>query len=560
MHLLLKPSAVGARACWWGIFQLLLLLSINGAVAWFVASGSPHSRPTGVCPAVSKRGQRKKPAASSSTDLFLSSASLPENERENKEMEKEERPILPYDDEGVSFDEGDDDEYCQVTDEFGCEAIENIYEALEDEDNGGGATGTSGERNFRWIRLENEADKSLQHVESASDAIDMIEQVKERQRRYGPCELYARQWEPSGNAAGDDDAALVLNGESVNGAGSTDSEFTVMQLNALAEGLSSGPSVKRPFRTDPEKDAHAQSEKQGYGGFTSVPHPEVALDFSLRRWRLLEVILRGNRGDSSLFDLIAMEEIDRYRGFFAPVLRLFGYEGLFMPKTRSPGVRMGWYSDGCCLFWKASAFELVSERRGKFVVGSQIYIIAVLRHLATGRLMVVAVTHLKASKSEVNEQIRCSQVEELLERVAEITTELREQQGENGVSVLVLGDFNTEDAAVRKVLDFDMSARGNAGDRSKTGRGKAPPLPTMTTTTAALRSAYPITPPPESLYTTWKIRGSEVRRIIDYIFYSNLECEATLRVPPEDELEETKLPGLKHPSDHMMIAAKFRIR
>lgn len=425
----------------------------------------------------------------------------------------------------------DEDEYCEVVDEFGCEAFENLFEG-------------DGDSDFRWIRVEKKNDPSIKGIRTQQNVFQKIEQVKREQRKEGVSDLYPRIWEPKD--ALPDDAAV--NGDRVNGLSRGEgSIITVMQFNALAEGLSCGPQVKKPFRVDPS-DKHAQNEKQsqGYGGFTSIPCPEATLDFSRRRWRLLEVILSSS---DSLFDVIAMEEVDRYRGFFAPLLKLFGYEGLFMPKTRSPGVRMGWYSDGCCLFWRDSSFKLLSERRRGYNMGNQVFITASLRHIATGRAFVVAVTHLKAQKNETNEIVRCRQAEELLEAVAEASTRLI-SQGEEKVSILILGDFNADpptategESAISKVLSFKLPW-SNEGRAMK------------------VNSAYAIDPPSDNFYTTWKIRGSQAtKRIIDYIFYSGaLECQATLPVPPEDQLEQSRLPSIRYPSDHVNLAAKFKIK
>eukprot|EP00541_Cyclophora_tenuis_P017897 CAMPEP_0116559484 /NCGR_PEP_ID=MMETSP0397-20121206/10424_1 /TAXON_ID=216820 /ORGANISM="Cyclophora tenuis, Strain ECT3854" /LENGTH=141 /DNA_ID=CAMNT_0004085263 /DNA_START=65 /DNA_END=490 /DNA_ORIENTATION=+ len=63
------------------------------------------------------------------------------------------------------------------------------------------------------------------------------------------------------------------------------------------------------------------------------------------------------------------------------------------------------------------------------------------------------------------------------------------------------------------------------------------------------------------LFTTWKTRGNRTaRRVIDYIFYSGLVCTHTLSLPHKAlEEERYKLPNLRYPSDHLMIAAKFRL-
>ena len=322
------------------------------------------------------------------------------------------------------------------------------------------------------------------------------------------------------------------------------SNFLFCNTSALAEGLSAGPDVKTPLSVPLE-----HRDTKGFGGFSEIPNPNVALDFSLRRWRLMQVILGGGiqeaRNESSPpFDLIALEEVDRFRGFFSPILRMFGYAGIFIPKPYSPGVQMGWYSDGCSLFWKTSAFELLSERRMGYRIGNQVFLLAALRHRASQKCIVVAVTHLKASLSEKNEKMRCKQVEELLEQAHQMTEQLREKEGD--VPVLIMGDFNAdapqyipseESSSVRGVLEFERNG-------------------------LSIQSAYDLASKRNDFYTTWKTRGAKTaKRIIDYIFHTNsgIKCTHILSIPKEEDVEEAKLPGLRYPSDHLMIAAKFEI-
>jgi len=419
------------------------------------------------------------------------------------------------------FDKDDDDahKYCDVVDEFGALAAERFCEA---NDETGGA--------FRWIRLEKQQDKSLQSVKTKHDVLEQIRLAIEEQAKYGNAALFARRWKHLENG--------VLNGFAVDGS-DDDSSFTVLQFNTLAEGLSAGPDTTCPFTV--KNDSYGRIDKNTYGGFTSVKHPEMVLNFSLRRWRVLETII-GNQGTCP-FDVVALEEVDRYYGFFSPLMRLFGYEGVFIPKSASPGVRMGWYSDGCALLWKKDKFELISERRVEYKVGSQVLLLAALRHRAADTPMVVAVTHLKAQKSETNEKIRCAQVEEIVTRVKEELTVVREAFKTAAVPVLILGDFNADappqtegtHSAVRTLLNSNVSPND---------------VP------CSLKSAYEVD---ENFYTTWKTRGtSTTRRIIDYIFFGgNLSCRAHLAVPEPEELGEAKLPSFRHPSDHMSIAAKF---
>ena len=75
------------------------------------------------------------------------------------------------------------------------------------------------------------------------------------------------------------------------------------------------------------------------------------------------------------------------------------------------------------------------------------------------------------------------------------------------------------------------------------------------------QSAYPLDHP----YSTWKTRGKvKIKRVIDYIFHNSqdirgVHCTHILGLPEEEEMEPHRLPGFRYPSDHLAIAARFRI-
>jgi mRNA deadenylase 3'-5' endonuclease subunit Ccr4 len=458
--------------------------------------------------------------------------------------------------------------YTEIVDYFGRGALERRQ------------SGSGSEDDIQLVRLEKEPDSvSLENIATREDVVKKIREVILEQGRFGCAELYAREWqcresleEKSTDVKRDlDDNDTLLCDKPALRNGHHDPQvhpnpvatFTAMQFNALAEGLSSGPNVGKPFNNlDSDGMRKDDSKKGGYGGFTSLPHPSVVLDFQWRKWRLLEILL-GSNGEAE-FDLIAMQEVDRYRGFFAPVLDIFGYDGLFVPKPRSPGAQMGWYSDGCALMWKRGVFSLVSERRSGYTVGNQVHIVATLRHLATGQFIVVAVTHLKAQRGESNEWTRCRQVEELLEAVDDEASTVTSRTNVATVPILLLGDFNADppskprgfkESAIEHLLTHDVGS-ASTGSPNHSRR---------------YQSAYSIIDPKSNLYTTWKIRGSTTtKRIIDYMFYypggkvgettNQLQCTATLQVPPGDSLERSKLPGLRYPSDHLHIGARFELR
>jgi mRNA deadenylase 3'-5' endonuclease subunit Ccr4 len=282
--------------------------------------------------------------------------------------------------------------------------------------------------------------------------------------------------------------------------------------------------------------------KDIYGGFSNIPNPEIVLDFDLRRWRLMEVLLEDD------YDIIAMEEVDRFHGFFEPLLNILGYQGLFTPKPFSPGVSMGWYSDGCALFWKKDTLELLKEEKGAYEMGSgsQVYTIATMRHVATDRVLVVAMTHLKAGKTIENEIVRVGQVEELLGAV-QASAQNAAKLGNialDEIPVVVAGDFNSD------------PKENNSCIRGIQSKDSIYPM----------KSAYEVDSiTHSSMFTTWKTRGDmTVKRIIDYIFHNagvtkGFDCSHTLQNPVDYEVEETRLPGFKYPSDHIAVGAKFKL-
>merc|ERR1712232_59912 len=113
-----------------------------------------------------------------------------------------------------------------------------------------------------------------------------------------------------------------------------------------------------------------------------------------------------------------------------------GYDSIFVPKQKSPGMKYGWYSDGCALFWKKSSFQLVKEVRNSFDIGNQVYIIATLRHLKSGQKISVATTHLKAQNNIQNEKIRTCQAQQLMQNLFDANME--------NIPIILAGDFNSE--------------------------------------------------------------------------------------------------------------------
>ena len=386
------------------------------------------------------------------------------------------------------------------------------------------------------IRLQSGPDACLKDISTVEDIRAKVEEVRKVQCEYRDATLYKRHWNPvqyQHQKCNTSAAAPVQH--------ASDEEFAtainlkVLQFNTLAEGLSAGP-IAAPF--EKSKDYKENAIKSTYGGFTDIPNPEIVLDFNLRRWRLMEILLEDD------FDIIAMEEVDRFYGFFAPLLKMMGYAGLFVPKPLSPGALSGWYSDGCALFWKKDQFQLIKEEKGAYSCSSQVYSVATLKHNYTGKVLIVAATHLKAGKGVIKEEIRAGQVREFLDIIQESAKNVtkKEKIDIDEVPIIAMGDFNSdpeeENSCVQNIISNQSTYR--------------------------LQSAYMIDSP-DSSFTTWKTRGtSTFKRTIDYIFYNadfarGIECSHTLSIPTEDEMEDTRLPGFKYPSDHIAIGAKFKI-
>lgn len=192
------------------------------------------------------------------------------------------------------------------------------------------------------VRLQAQIDPDIQNIKSAKDLLKKIESVKEEQsKKCGyRADLFSRLWVPSKTVtAEEDDEKKTPKAQKKQTSTNTTktASFTVMQFNTLAEGLSAGPEdiVRTPFDLMSDKN---KKVKNCFGGFTSVSHVEDCLLFSNRKWRLLDVMLNSLPGqnmslssssDDSFIslgaDIIALEEVDRYHGFFEPALKHFGY-------------------------------------------------------------------------------------------------------------------------------------------------------------------------------------------------------------------------------------------
>lgn len=406
----------------------------------------------------------------------------------------------------------------------------------------------------KTIRIQTGPDLCLRGITSIRDIQDKVQQIQALQSTYGDAKLYNRQWRPlTQTISNHDDNYDTTNGILDDCNPGNAWNFSVLQLNTLAQGLSSSDKVATPFAKSvkecDDEGSSSSPNKFVFGGFTSVPHPEITLDFNLRKWRIIEVLLEN------LTDVIAMEEVDQFHGFFQPILDIVGYDGLFVPKPCSPCIPVGWYSDGCALFWKRGVLELVRQESGSYKHCNQVYKIATMKHFETGCIMVLAVTHLKSGKGIEIEKIRRAQVKELrshIDRVASVASKESGGVEMKNIPVVIMGDFNSDPTEDQSCI-WEISSSSTPDKNVVDGSDEH----------SCFASAYPINPEEMSYFTTWKIRGDKTqKRVIDYIFYNNAEgikCSQILSIPNQDEMEESRLPGLKYPSDHLAIGARFEL-
>lgn len=287
----------------------------------------------------------------------------------------------------------------------------------------------------------------------------------------------------------------------------------VVQFNTLADGL----SAKEPRK----------------GGFLETP--PGSLEFDYRGRRLMEEVFRHG----VLPDVVAMQEVDHFEDWFEPIMTSLGYKGRFLSKPNSP-CRQSLdpsLSDGCALFWRADKVRMETvedvvydnEDGGKF---NQVAIIATLRLPGAATPIVVAVTHLAASKTPEGEKIRAIQAGQLLDRL------LVKQ-----LPCIIATDLN---AVSQQLPTADYPAEAYAA---------------VVNHPMAVRSVYAQALGKEPDYTTWKRKkGKEVQHTIDYLFVSqSIRVQRVLLPPLQEDVDEDRLPSWRYPSDHLALMADLSL-
>lgn len=216
-------------------------------------------------------------------------------------------------------------------------------------------------------------------------------------------------------------------------------------------------------------------------------------------------------------DILCLEEVDHFDDFFKPFLATLGYDGIFEQRRHEPNPIS---KDGVALFWKKDKFHLID----KLPVSSSektFGIWAFLQEKTTQFKIAVGVVHLTAKPGR--EQVRMNEIGIFIETLLE--------KASAPIPVVIAGDFN--DVPGSLVFKHMQACHFN--------------------------SVYEHN---DSSWTTWKKRETEVKRVIDYIWYlTPRECEMKLieSLPePYDYDFPSMLPDVNFPSDHICIGATFR--
>uniref|UniRef100_A0A7S2WDB4 Endonuclease/exonuclease/phosphatase domain-containing protein n=1 Tax=Mucochytrium quahogii TaxID=96639 RepID=A0A7S2WDB4_9STRA len=222
-------------------------------------------------------------------------------------------------------------------------------------------------------------------------------------------------------------------------------------------------------------------------------------------------------------DVVCLQEVNRFNDFLEPELKSRGYSGFFSEKAKSPCTKFGFPKDGCAIFTKDENVLVKSCECHAYESGGQIFQTCELG--VKGFKIYLFNTHLKAKPDF--EDLRVKQVSQLLEKVDKL------RQEDETCNILFCGDLNTDP--------------GGAVHKLVVSKGR-------------FESAYMDLA--SEHFSTWKVRESEVKHCIDYIFYSgtNITLKERLSVPDESAVGAARLPSVNWPSDHISLHAVFSLK
>lgn len=219
-------------------------------------------------------------------------------------------------------------------------------------------------------------------------------------------------------------------------------------------------------------------------------------------------------------DFVCLEEVDHYHDSFSEFMMHLGYSGHFVERRvheESPISR-----DGVAIFWKADRFErVVSQSLAVSKTDKVFGVVINFEEKISKQNLLIGAVHLTAKPDRL---------ETRLKEIKHTTDLIKEFVCEDDMPVIIAGDFNdTPDSAVCQHM---------------------------------LESGY-LCSDDDIRWTTWKKRDVEVKRVIDYIWYSTF-CRQNLCCTPARNFPifgicDTFLPTARFPSDHIPIGAFFEI-
>ena len=204
----------------------------------------------------------------------------------------------------------------------------------------------------------------------------------------------------------------------------TETSFSVCQMNVLADGLS-GNNAKR-------------------GGFSLIP--AMHLNWEQRSQMLLKAISQAGDGDTSMPDIVALQEADHLDDFWNVQMRALGYDGVARVDEQSPCLNAALAEpklpDSVAVFWRREVFALAVEAEkgvdvngedGALVHKSKMLFLQ-LRIVATGNVVAVVNCHLDSRKNETGRALRAKQSELMLSKLTRLA--------ENTSALIICGDMN----------------------------------------------------------------------------------------------------------------------
>jgi len=268
--------------------------------------------------------------------------------------------------------------------------------------------------------------------------------------------------------------------------------------------------------------------------WASHAFPKVRPEWLSWDYRFPRIVAECLRADP---DIICLQEVDRYEDLISVFSE--SYDGTFTPKRSSDSTGR----DGCAVFWKrqrlnavdCAAFEfwrLCDNHRMKQIFLAPQFGLNTSGGIASLR---VVTTHLKA-KPDFDE-FRTSQCQALAEYLNAESPPLD--------LTVVCGDFNTQEdsKAIEQLIKNTRSMPLRSAYRS-----------------IDLNGADAATEP---AWTTWKIREKVKKQTIDFVFFdqsSDWKPVDVWGIPANAGVDpEVGLPNQQYPSDHLALAAKFRM-